>query len=62
LRFRVMDTRFDVWVSDAGVPEEARFTAHVRIGTEERELRMTMRGTYTFTDFGKKVTIKAPKI
>jgi hypothetical protein len=62
LRFRVMDTRFDVWVSDAGVPEEARFTAHVRIGTEERELRMTMRGTYTFTDFGKKVTIKAPTI
>jgi hypothetical protein len=62
LRLRVIDTRFDVWVSDAGVPEEARFTAHVRIGTEQREIRMTMRGSYTFSGFGEPITIKAPKV
>jgi hypothetical protein len=58
----VVSTRFDVLVSDEGVPEEAQFSARLAMDYEGRRILVTMKGTYTFSRFGEPITIKAPKV
>lgn len=61
MRFEVERTRFEVFVSDEGVPEEARFSAQVSLIYQGEDYPVSMRGTYTFR-FGEPISIKAPKV
>lgn len=61
MKVRVASTRFDVYVSDEGVPEEGRFDARLSMTVSGQRINVTMSGTYTFSRFGEPITIKAPK-
>jgi hypothetical protein len=60
MRVRVASTRFDVFVSEDGVPEEGRFTARMSMVVEGQKINVTVSGSYTFSGFGKPITVKAP--
>lgn len=62
MRVRVANTRFDVFVSEEGVPEEGRFTARLSMEVSGQKINVTLTGSYTFSRFGEPITIKAPKV
>jgi hypothetical protein len=62
MRVRVVSTRFDVFVSEEGVPEEGRFTARMSMVVSGQKINVTVSGSYTFSRFGEPITIKAPKV
>lgn len=62
MKVRVASTRFDVFVSDEGVPEEGRFTARMSMTVSGQRINVTVSGSYTFSRFGEPITIKAPKV
>jgi hypothetical protein len=62
MKVRVASTRFDVFVSDEGVPEEGRFTARLSMVVDGQKINVTVSGSYTFSGFGEPITIKAPKV
>jgi hypothetical protein len=62
MKVRVASTRFDVFVSDKGVPEEGRFRAQLSMTVEGQRINVTLTGTYTFSRFGEPIIIKAPKV
>jgi hypothetical protein len=59
---KVASTRFDVFVSEKGVPEEGRFTARMSMVVDGQKINVTVSGSYTFSRFGEPITIKAPKV
>lgn len=58
----VKDTRFDIWVTDAGVPVAAQLDADLTAAEIQTQIPVAVHAVYTMTNVGGQIVVTAPVV